>query len=153
MNRLTSILRFPLDTFKRCQLCGYTSTYDDICEFRMWTECDDNDIPEAGNVLILCTKECKQILDKHPRLYVEVPWGAGGPGMFMLLCGDCKFRDKSSCKNSELKSNGGVGLEIKFARPLPLVHLSFADGKGGWLGNRLPASTCVGYEKKEIDNG
>lgn len=152
MDRLTQSVKFPLDTFKRCQLCGYTSQYDDICEFRMWVECDEQDNPEPNNVIVLCNKkhsECSRVLDNHPRLYIEVPWGNGGPGNFMLLCGDCKFRDKTTCTNPQLKANGGEGIEVKFHNPLPMVHVSFSNGTGGWLGGNSPATQCMQYERKE----
>src|ERR1039457_5947918 len=81
---------FPVpDIFKRCQLCGFTSKHDDICEFRMLISCDENDKPEPGNVLIRCQQEaCVKAIADHPRLYVDVPWGRGAPGHFILVCGD-----------------------------------------------------------------
>jgi len=118
----------------------------------MWNECDDNDKPEPNNVIVLCNKkhsECSKILDAHPRLYIEVPWGAGGPGIFMLLCGDCKFRDNTKCTNPNLKTNGGHGLEVKFHRPLAVIHVCMRDGSGGYMGGLQPASTCEGKEKRE----
>jgi hypothetical protein len=120
----------------------------------MWNECDDHDKPEPNNVLVLCSERkaglrCNRMLDKHPRLYIEVPWGAGGPGIFMLLCGDCKFRDNTKCTNPNLRANGGHGLEVKFSNPLPIVHVSMRDGSGGYIGGPQPASTCEGKEKKE----
>lgn len=150
MERLTQTAKFPIDTFKRCQLCGFTSKFNDICEFRMWAECDEQDRPEPNNILILCkSKKCRKILDEHPRLYREVPWGAGGPGKFMLTCGDCKFRDKGTCTSPMLATNGGPGMEVRFARGLPVVHVSYSNGTGGYIGtNNTPANRCAGYVKK-----
>lgn len=114
MERLTTEARkqFPLTTFNRCQLCGFES--DDICEFRMWLECDDMDKPEAGNVLVVC-KGCRSKISEHERLYHLVPWGLGEPGYLILLCGDCKFREDTQCKHPDLKKNGGKGLELFYA--------------------------------------
>src|SRR6266403_814037 len=111
---------FELTTFKRCQLCGYSS--NEIVEFSMFYECDDNDNPELDNVIVICNHKnikncsgkCMQAIIDHPRLYVDVPWGEGGPGYFMLQCGDCIFRNGTQCKHSDLKANGGNGLEIRF---------------------------------------
>ncbi len=115
MNRLTQTTEFKeLDSFKRCQICGFTN--DDKCEFYMWYECDDNDNPEIGNILVTCRNEkCMNLINKHERLYHQVPWGMGQPGHFILLCGDCKFRDESKCTHKDLKANGGEGLKVIFA--------------------------------------
>lgn len=125
--------KFALTTFKRCQLCGYVSKNDDICAFRMLNECDDKDIPEEGNVIVVCTsKLCNKIIDDHPRLYVQVPWGKGKPGYFMLAgCSDCKYRDNASCTHPDLISNGGRGLQVMYSKPIFDVHVSFSNGKGG----------------------
>lgn len=147
MDRLTNSLKFPLDTFKRCQLCGHTSR--DICEFRMWMECDDTDQPDLENIFILCTrKECTKIVDDHPRLYIQVPWSRGGPGKFMLLCGDCKFRKDKTCTHPDLKVNGGEGLEVKFSSPFGGdVIVCFSDGTSAKSEGMLPATKCKGYSK------
>lgn len=139
MQRLTDNLKHPLTTFKRCQLCGFEGT--DICEFRMWNECDDSDKAEPGNVIIVCRqKACGDVIDKHPRLYRQVPWGAGGPGMFMLLCGDCEYRDGSKCRHPNLKANGGEGLEVKLSGPV--IHVCYVNGTGGMWPNST--TSCAG---------
>jgi hypothetical protein len=140
MDRLP--LRFPLETFRRCQLCGHAS--QDIVEFTMWRECDDKDEPEPGSIIILCKgTACMKALNDHPRLYVEVPWGRGGPGQFMLLCGDCPSRKGSSCQHPNLKANGGQGLEVKMHHGMA-VQVCFSDGTGTRHGWPSPAVWCVG---------
>lgn len=130
MERLTERPPFPLTTFKRCQLCGYED--EDICSFRMLVECDDLDEPEFDRVLVVCRKEpghsCIQWIENHPRLYLEGPWSAVGPGRFMLICGDCKFRSGASCTHKNLKINGGEGLDLQVSRPLGNVRVCFSDG-------------------------
>ena len=112
-----NIVRYSLDTFKRCQLCGYSS--DDIAEFRMWTECDDNGHPQDNHTIVVCRqKKCRKVLDEQSQLYVQVPWGSGSPGNLILLCGDCAYRDDLRCTHSSLTDNGGAGLEIRFSHPL-----------------------------------
>jgi hypothetical protein len=112
MNRLTETA-LPLTTFNKCQICGFESK--DICEFHMWLECDDQDKPESGNILITCRQDtCQKVITDHDRLYYQLGWGKGEPGWFILLCGDCKFRKGNQCLHPKLKKNGGEGLEIIF---------------------------------------
>lgn len=115
MDRLTDTVKHSLETFNRCQLCGYEST--DICAFRFWYECDEEDKVEPYNVLVICrhNKECTQTITDHPRLYREVPWSAGNPGHFSLLCGECPSRDGTHCTHPNLKANGGEGLDLTIA--------------------------------------
>ena len=156
MDRITTTLQFPLDTFKRCQLCGYESS--DICEFRMWNECDDNDKPEANNILVLCRFDCAEYMDQHPRLYLEVPWSNGGPGKFMLLCGNCQFRQGVMCTHSDLKANGGEGLEVKYDGRLPNVTICFNTEANPEADTVIPckrgpisraAIECAGLDKND----
>jgi hypothetical protein len=140
--RLTTQVQFPPSSFHRCQLCGFWDS--DICRFRMMVECDEKDIPEPDNVLIVCDQEkCKKVLDAHPRLYLDVPWGGGDPGQFMLLCGKCNFRDSFSCTHPALKANGGEGLEIKFSNPLGIVRICRTDGTS--MRGPQPATECAGF--------
>lgn len=152
--RLTDELKFrtPAGTFHQCQLCGYENT--DICSFLMWVECDDRDKPEPGNVFILCrpetNPECQKRLNDHPRLYHLVPWGQGGPGHFMLLCGDCPHREGTGCKHPNLKANGGDGLLVNFAQSLMAnVTVCFHDENGDHHCQPglfpTPASACEGH--------
>lgn len=118
MDRLTQTAPHSLDTFTRCQLCGHESR--DICEFRFWQECDENDKPEPYNILIVCVSnaECSTLLKEHPRLYVELPWSRGQPGHLSLLCGECSCREGVRCTHPDLKANGGEGLDLAMAGDL-----------------------------------
>ena len=130
--------------FKRCQLCSHTS--DDICAFRMWYECDENDKTDPNNVIVTCRqKACMKTINDAPRLYIEVPWGFGGAGKFMLLCGDCKYRNEFSCKHPNLTANGGKGLEVKLAKTLD-VRVCFHDGTSATNLFPQPAVECAGKE-------
>lgn len=130
--RLTETAKHPLDTFNRCQLCGYAS--NDICEFRMWYECDDDDQPEKDKVLIACRK-CEPTITDHPRAYWQLEWGRGEPGHFILLCGPCPWRKGVDCSHPHLKKNGGEGLEVKVSHPLGhvMVCVCGEDGESDGL--------------------
>lgn len=82
-------------------------------------------------------------MEKHPRLYREVPWGQGGPGRFILLCGGCPFRKDWNCTHPNLKANGGNGLEVRMSN-LPKVHVCFSNGTGGQVFPN-PATYCAGH--------
>lgn len=130
-----------LTTFCRCQLCGFES--DDICEFYQWVEADEQDRP-TDQLLITCRQSsCQAVIDEHPRLYIAVPWGAGKPGQFMLLCGDCPNRSNSSCTHPDLKANGGEGLEVSFSStPLSAAIVCYTDGTCSRV--KRPAVKCKG---------
>ena len=154
MERLTQQVKFSLDTFLRCQLCGYVS--NDICEFRMLQECDDEDNVEPYNVLVICdTEKCWSVIRRHPRLYRTVPWGQGQPGHFMLLCGPCQYRDVSKCSHLDLKINGGEGLNLYKDTSLPNVIVCYHDEtrEGGMRcdldGFPSPFTLCKGFKEKE----
>jgi hypothetical protein len=114
----------------------------------MFTECDDKDITEEGNIIVVCkSKDCNKLIDNHPRLYIQVPWGLGKPGHLMLAgCSDCKYRDNGSCTHPNLIANGGNGLEISYNKPIMNVHLSFSDGSGGWHKLGEVFTDCKGKE-------
>ena len=132
------------DTFKRCQLCGHVSPHDDICEFRMWQRCDAQD-NLIESYLVTCGSEaCFQKIDADPILFREVPWSQGGPGRFMLLCGDCPNRKEFDCQHPNLKSNGGKGLLVNLAQPfLGGARVCMSDGTSFRFGN--PANRCEGH--------
>jgi len=114
MQRLTDTVLFSIETFTRCQLCGYEG--DDICEFSFWKECDEHDEPEPYNVLITCKQDaCSQKIEQHERLYIQLAWGNGDPGHLILLCGDCPHRSVVHCTHPDLKDNGGNGLLLAMA--------------------------------------
>lgn len=129
-----------MNGFMVCNFCSRSG--GDICEYRMWQKTDADDRP-IDDYLITCKGEdCQQRIDDDPMLFIEVSWGAGGPGKFMLVCGDCTHRDGFSCRHPDLKANGGAGLEVRFAN-LPIYN-SFICGSGGLLTVPAPASWCAG---------
>ena len=101
------------NSFRKCQLCGFEKA--DICEFTMWWECDENDEIDPDKILITCKSEaCQKAIDDHDRLYREIPWSQGGPGKFILLCGNCVNRNGTNCAHPKLKANGGDGLKVSY---------------------------------------
>lgn len=147
MDRLTQSAPHPLpaDSFCRCQLCGHVS--DDICEFHMWLEANDDDSRSMDcPVLITChSKACDKVIKDHERLYVLIPWSRGGPGRFMLLCGDCNHREGSVCTHAKLKANGGDGLLVIFHPMLGSLHICFTDGRHMGPEHFTPATHCEGH--------
>jgi hypothetical protein len=146
MRKLTDDVKYPLDTFKRCQLCGFSK--NDICEFIMWWECDESDkFDENSDILITCkSKSCQKIIDKHERLYQEVTWSRGGPGKFMIFCGDCANRSGSKCIHPKLKANGGDGLKVMFNIAFKGMILCSKDKCFQFP---HPATECEGLVKRE----
>ena len=157
MPRLTKTLKFPLDTFLRCQLCGYGSPREDICEFRMWYECDDADHPETDKVLVAC-KKCEPAIIAHARGYQQVEWGMGAPGHFILVCGSCVWRKGIDCTHAKLKKNGGEGLEVKVSRPLGDIMVCVCghdetDGRSLHCEPMFsPVTSCEGFADKDGAN-
>jgi hypothetical protein len=123
-----------------CTFCDRSG--GDICDYRMWQKTDTNDKPVDAYMIACTGAACRKRIDDDQALFIEVPWGVGGPGKFMLLCGDCTHRDGFSCKHPNLKSNGGTGLEVKFSN-LPIFN-SFICGPDDCKTMPAPASWCVG---------
>ncbi len=154
MDRLTTLTKYPLTTFKRCQICGYESKYDDICEFRMWVECDDNDNLEEDNIIVLSKNcNCVKLLENHPRLYMEVPWAGDKPGRFMLICDDCSYRNNGKCSHSDLKENGGTGLEVTYRSSPILARVCFCNGTSAKMGGNNIFDHCKGKVTKANSGG
>ena len=147
VERLSETTKFPLTSFNRCQICGKE---DDICCFRMHYEFNDDDSQDFSHILVVCnTSVCTQVLKDHPRLYSEVSWGKGHPGIFMLLCGSCPSRKGTSCTHPSLKENGGAGLQVNFAK---FPWSGFTCGEAGCrplLPLPSPAVSCEGHPAKK----
>lgn len=140
--RLTDNL-FPAGNFDTCQLCG--TQYNDICEFWLWQECDDNDEREEGNYLLVGRECCEHKIKEHPRLYWQVAWGRGAPGAFVLVCGDCPHREGFGCRHPNLRANGGQGLQVNFHNPLGIIHINYGpDDPRTGTHNFLVVSACEG---------
>lgn len=130
----------PPSSFAACQLCGHAS--DDICAFRMWQRCDDADEPIDDFIIVCNQQACQQRIEDDAMLFIEVPWSRGGPGKFMLLCGDCPHRKGWSCQHPNLTANGGNGLEVQFSG-LPILNMMIC-GSDGCHRSSPPAIACVG---------
>jgi hypothetical protein len=139
----------PLTTFKRCQLCG--SEKSDIVEFTMWWECDENDEIDPEKILVTCRSEaCGKTIDDHERLYREISWGRGGPGKFMLLCGNCINREGTRCTHPNLRANGGNGLKVTLSN-LPKAIVCFHENSKLGCVPMFPdpATRCEGLIERE----
>jgi len=156
--RLTDEIKYAPHPWNKCQLCGHTS--NDICTFRMWQECDEQDKPEPGNVFIVCRGDnddspCQKKIDDHPRCYQQVPWGMGEPGQFMLLCGDCPNRAYFTCGHAHMKKNGGEGILVELSNPFGAsVRMHGMNPETGELERvhfamPTPAVACEGHPTKK----
>jgi hypothetical protein len=151
VDRLTDHLNYPIDGFRRCQLCGHEAK--DATEFRMWYECDEQDKAETDKVVVLCRQDaCNKVMQDHPRLYRPVPWGAGAPGHLFFLCGACKHRKGTTCSHPGLKANGGEGLLITISGLFAgSMHVCGYDDETEEVTNMThamprPATECAGKE-------
>lgn len=113
--------------FLTCGVCK--TTYTDKCELNIWAECD-SDGKELRHLMICKSDACQQWIDNAPLLYTEVPWGAGGPGKFTLICGPCKYREGFTCTHPNYTANGGPGLAVDMkTSPLGNITICTADGR------------------------
>jgi hypothetical protein len=117
----------------------------------MWWECREDDSIDPEKILVTCrSKACEKVINDHERLYREIPWGRGGPGKFMLLCGNCMNREGTQCTHPNLKANGGNGLKVTYSA-LPKVMVCFHEYTG--LGCTPlfpdPANRCEGLIERE----
>lgn len=137
--RLTDAGGVPKD-FLTCQLCGTVVDNADVCAMRLWRECDEDDKPEPGKLLVTCrSAACDKIVTDHLRLYIEI--GQGRPGTFLLLCGECVHRTPTGCDHRDVRANGGSGLRVGVSGPVGLVCSS--DGCRKLFGM---AHQCDGIE-------
>lgn len=91
-----------------CNVCHLGSR-----QLGVWRERDEYDKPVEGTgALVFIGKDhptCLKIMENHPRLYEEEE---GQPGWFPALCGPCRLRDGLACRHTDLKENGGAGLQV-----------------------------------------
>lgn len=136
-------LPLPTHTLSFCQLCG--TEYADRCEIRLWTEYEDHNqgIGPGSKTIVVGQKCCQQKIDDHPRGYLMVQWGRGTPGMFSLVCGDCKHRRDLKCTNPQAEMHGGPGIEVILYDPLggASVHIY---GRGRV--DMAVVESCSGHE-------
>lgn len=127
-SRLSETLPHPREP-NRCQLCGEVDV-----ALTVWQECDDADAPEQIYV-VLCDL-CEQVIEPHPRLYINQPRNKPLPGV-MPQCAGCQHRDELTCRHPLLTANGGAGLLIKASQPT-LIHFDGIKGgrRHGWTEQR-----------------
>lgn len=95
-------------------------------DLTFWIECDDNDQRQPV-FIALCGTCADEIIEPHPRLYVQLLSGECMPGA-MNVCDDCSFRDGLHCKSPAAKFNGGEGLA--FVPPPQPIHLCRSKASG-----------------------
>jgi hypothetical protein len=94
---------------RMCRGCGGTR------ELRRWRECDPFDRPTMV-VVVLCKFCSRKLIDRHPRLYIELAPHEPFPGV-MQICVDCPRRNGVSCTSPLAKHNGGTGMRMEGPRP------------------------------------
>lgn len=94
---------------RMCRACGGTR------ELRRWRECDEWDKPTMA-VVVLCSRCSVKLIDRHPRLYIQLAPHEPFPGV-MEICVDCPDRDGVTCKSPIAKHNGGSGMRITHPAP------------------------------------
>lgn len=125
--KLSETLRFEKHP-ESCQSCGRgTATGDKVSRH---VECDHLDQPTPV-IVVLCEPCAKRIIEPHPRLYLRQDDNKPIPGA-MVLCSDCRHREKLRCTHPSLKANGGPGLSIRCPEPVR----GFVDGRDPKTGKR-----------------
>ena len=124
--KLSESLGGPRDLFI-CQSCGTTDQ-----ELTRWRECNENDEPTRV-VVMLCDACTDRLVQKHPRLYIEMDPYEPLPGSMGCCFRDCVHRDGLTCMNPKQRHLGGLGLRIAFPTPT----IAFVDGvrngkRAGW---------------------
>jgi len=67
----------------------------------------------------------------------------------MLLCSDCKYRNKLKCLHKDLKANGGNGLLVELSSVVGAsARICFFDGTSLSGRDFLSATKCEGYMSK-----
>lgn len=115
-----------------CNRCNAGGQKRDVS---FWIECDDEDRRQPV-FIALCGFCADELIEPHPRLYIELLSGECMPGA-MRVCDDCKLRDGLRCTSPDAKFNGGQGLVFD---PQPAsVHLcrSKASGWHFFMANSL----------------
>jgi hypothetical protein len=124
--KLSVTLTGPRDLFA-CQSCG--ATEEDLTR---WRECNEADEPTRV-VVMLCEGCTRELVQKHPRLYIEMDAYEPLPGSMGCCFRGCKYRDGLTCLNPKQKILGGQGMLIRF--PTPTV--AFIDGTTPGGGKRI----------------
>jgi hypothetical protein len=113
---------------------GPRRSFPEAALMRRWRECDELDHPTPV-VVVLCPKCSGELIEKHPRLYIELGWCEPDPGS-MPLCSDCRHRRGTSCPMS-IKS-GGPGVLLVKPQPSRVHVCRVPRRNSGWI-NVWPA--------------
>jgi hypothetical protein len=118
---------------RACQHCGGGYARGAESLLRRWRECDEWDRPTA-TIVILCRSCSDELIEAHPRLYIELDPNEPCPGA-MEICLDCPMRDGIRCTSPLSLANGGPppGMEIRFAKPPVRAHFKCSrPARSGW---------------------
>lgn len=123
-----------------CQNCGAADP------LTFWHECDEADRP-TPQAVILCRPCADAIIEPHPRLYRETSTVTPLPGA-MAICGDCRHRERLSCRSPVAQFNGGPGLE--YEPKGNFVHVCRSPRRlSGWIYIASgPVKRCTGKKLK-----
>lgn len=140
--RLSLELPGPRDP-EHCQSCSCAGAIDE--DLVRWAECDDQDtLPEAPSIVVLCRSCSDRIVIPYPRLYHELEQYRPVPGA-IPLCVGCQHLERLRCRHSDLKANGGPGLELRFPAPLQGFMCGRSHGRSGrFIQFYGPVSECAG---------
>lgn len=125
-----------------CQQC--TS----ITQLTYWRECDESD-RETPATIVLCKRCADQIIEPHPRLYVEQSLVQPLPGA-MVVCATCRARSEMTCKSPLATFNGGPGLE--YEPKGSMVHICRSPrSHSGWIYSAPgPVYQCSGKDAANV---
>jgi hypothetical protein len=141
----------------RCQACGRDVPADGAPPAARWSECDAWDRKQTPAVLLVLCAECSdELVDPHPRMYLEVYARAPVTGA-MALCVDCRHRghrgDPLRCAHPDAPANGGAGLAVTIEPP----HTGHICGRGRhgpgcrtFVHYPTPATACAGREAPDV---
>lgn len=133
----------------RCQGCGAVKSGPREVNAHRWVECDDDD-RKTLTVVVLCEACSARLVDKHPRLYAELPQHAPHPGATAPVCTGCAHRDGATCRSPRLRANGGDGLVIVGPKPTT-IYVRYArrgDGPNPIVTYPGPPTGCTGRVAK-----
>lgn len=139
-------LSATLDGRKHPHICqGCDQTPDDSVELEQWREHDPNDRP-TYTIVVLCRTCSGRLIEPHPRLYTKLEPFRPVPGV-MGLCVACTRRDGTDCTSTQLKRNGGSGLQIDYPKPSFSGFLCRGPGSGPMTVFSGPALKCADREE------
>lgn len=135
LSTIAAVALAGADPITACNVCGKPSP-----RLALWFEHDEYDRPTDTFIFVDEADDdhidCREAIDKHPRLYARE---VGLPGYFPTLCGPCRNRDGWRCRHPKLKANGGPGLRVSMDGMNAIVC-----GRGGCRSGITGARECEG---------